>query len=266
MAQAQGTPISGSSLVAEPRDRSSDAVIGFGRSACIAALGGLIVGLPMGVLNRVVMRIVAVMNGPTPFETDFGAKVLNFTPEGTTFLIVSTTIFAIVPALLYVGLRRLLPGGVLVGGLAFGVILAAVYATVIVDSLAHDFRFLGEPMVSAAMFVGLFVLFGLLIAPVVTWVDRRFSRDVSDGIAALYAIVGGLIALVAATGLFRGNWSWLLVVPLGYAMAISAGERTGARWVAQRRRIGAVGFLTLALPLALGLADLADELTLIAKA
>jgi hypothetical protein len=264
MAQAQGGSIGETTLGAEPQSGSGEAFIDFGRAACIGALGGLGVGFVMGVVNRIVMRIVAVMNGPTTIETDFGATVLNFTVPGTLGLIVVTAIFGIVPGLLYVGLRRLLPGGLVVRGLVFGVLTGALYGSRLVDSTARDFRLLGVPLVSSAMFLGMFVLFGLLIAPVVARLDRRLSRAPSNRVSAVYAVVGGLITLIASQALFGGRWSWLLVVPLGFALAVSAGEQAGSGWIAHRRLVRGGGYLALALPLVLGLIDISQELRQIA--
>ena len=261
MAQAPRTPVGESSLSDQPRDKVGDAAIAFGRAAWVGALSGVGVGLLMGVLNRLIMRVVAVMNGPTAIETDFGAKVLNVTLAGTIFLIIVTVIFAIVPGLLYVGLRRLLPGGVLMGGLAFGALIAAVYGSTIVDSQARDFRLLGEPMVSAAMFLCAFVIFGLLVAPLAARLDRRLAGDPSGGASFLYTVVGSLIVLVAAQGLFVGRWSWLLALPLGFALAVSAGERRGARWIDHRWLVRAGGYVALAVPFALGLTEIGQELT-----
>jgi hypothetical protein len=262
---AQGRPISESSRSDRPRGASGAATIALARGAWIGAVGGLGVGLVMGVVNRIVMRIVALMNGPTSIETDFGAQVLEFTVGGTIFLVITTALFAIAPGVLYVGLRRFLPGGVLPGGLVFGVLLAAVFGTTIVDSLARDFRLLGEPVVSAAMFLGMFVLFGLLVAPVVARLDRRMSRDPSDGVSALYAAVT-LVALLTTPILFIGHWSWLLVVPLGFAVALSVGERSGASWTVRRRLIRAGGYVALAVPLVPGSIDVGQELAKIVRA
>ncbi len=149
MALDHESPMGASPVSDRPLDEFGEFGAGFmafGRGAWIGTVAGVGVGLVIGVVNRIVMRIVAVMNGPTSIETDFGAKVLNFTAEGTMFLIIATMLFAIVPGLLYVGLRRFLPGGVVVGGLAFGLLLAAVFGTVVINSQARDFQLLGEPV------------------------------------------------------------------------------------------------------------------------
>ena len=85
------------------------AYLAYGRAVWIGVVSGVAVGFLLGFVNRLIMRVVAVMNGPTPIETDFGAKVLNFTLEGTIFLIVATVIVSIVPGALYMVLRRLVP-------------------------------------------------------------------------------------------------------------------------------------------------------------
>jgi hypothetical protein len=107
----------------------------------------------------------------------------------------------------------------------------------------------------------MFVLFGLLIAPVVDRLDRKFARVPSDRVGGLYAVGGGLIALVAAQGLFAAHWSWLIVVPLGFALAVAAGERLGAGWTAHRSLVRASGYATLAVPFVAGMIDIGQELT-----
>ncbi len=268
MALDHESPMGASTVSDRPLDEFGEFGAGFmafGRGAWIGTVAGVGVGLVIGVVNRIVMRIVAVMNGPTSIETDFGAKVLNFTAEGTMFLIIATMLFAIVPGLLYVGLRRFLPGGVVVGGLAFGLLLAAVFGTVVINSQARDFQLLGEPMVSAAMFLGMGVLFGLLIAPVASRLDRGVSRDPSNKVMVLYSIVGTLIVLLGASVLLRGRWSWLLIVPLGFAFVVSASERTGAAWTANRRLVRLGGYLSLGVPLIAGVIDVGQELSKIAR-
>ena len=266
MTEAQGTHTAGTSVEDQPRDVTGEAAIAFGRAAWIGTVSGAGVGLLMGVLNRLVMRIVAVQNGPTDIETDFGAKVLNFTTEGTIGLIIGTTRVAVVPGMLYVGLRRRIPGGTMISGLVFGLLLATTFGAAIVDSRLRDFRLLGVPQVSAAMFLGMFVLFGLLVAPVAARLDTRVSRTPSDRVFAGYLLVAALMLLIGIQVVFKGPWSWLILVPLGFAMAVSAGERTGARWTEDRRLVRAGGYLALAIPFGVGLIDLVGELTLIARA
>lgn len=261
MTQAQGTQIGSTPVDDQPRDITGEAVIAFSRAAWIGTVSGAGVGLLIGVVNRLVMRIVALQNGPTEIETDFGAKVLNFTMEGTLFLIITTTLVAIVPGMLYVGLRRLIPGGVLVRGLVFGLLLAAVFGTAIVDSRLRDFSFLGVPQVSAAMFLGMFVLFGVLVAPIASRLDARVSRTPSDRVFAGYLLVAALMLLISISVVFKAPWSWLILVPLGFAMAASAGELTGAHWTEDRRLVRAGGYFALAIPFVVGLIDLVDELS-----
>lgn len=263
---AQVGPIGVPTDEAAPPDVAGEAFRAYGRAVWIGLLSGLGVGVVLGVANRLIMRVVAVMNGPTPIETDFGATVLNFTVGGTLFLIIATMLVAIAPGMLYVGIRRLLPGGTLIGGLTYGILLAVVAGTTVVDGDTRDFRFLGEPMVSAAMFLGLFVAFGLLVAPLAARLDRRISRDPSEKVVVLYGLVGGILVLIIGQVLFRGVWTWLLMVPLVFALAVTAGERRGDAWTRHRSRIRVGGYLALAVPFLPGLIDLGQELSLIAQA
>ncbi len=226
-------------------------------------MSGVAAGFLLGFVNRLIMRVVAVMNGPTPIETDFGAKVLNFTLEGTIGLIVLTAFVSIVPGALYMVLRRLFPSGTLASGLVFSVLLVAVAGTSIIDAQARDFSLLGEPMVSAAMFIGLFFAFGLLVALLATRLDRRVSREPTDRVSGLYAGAGGLILLLALPILFSGPWAMLLLVPIGFIVAVSFfwGPSSG-----HRRAVRLGGYLALAVPMVPGLIDLGQELSLIALA
>ncbi len=237
------------------------AYLAYGRAVWIGVVSGVAVGFLLGFVNRLIMRIVAVMNGPTPIETDFGAKVLNFTVEGTMFLIVTTVIVSIVPGALYMVLRRLFPSGALASGLVFAVLLLAVAGTSIIDAQARDFRLLGEPMVSAAMFIGLFFAFGLLVAMLATRLDQRVSREPTDRVSALYAGAGGLILILALPILFSGPWALLLLAPICYVFAVSFWPST-----VHRRAIRLGGYVALAVPIVPGLIDLGQELSLIALA
>lgn len=86
------------------------------RSAAGAGKGvfsGLVAGIVVGIGARVAMRIVALTAGIRP----------EFTIGGTLLILVSTAAFGMMLGLIFVAVRRWLPGSGLWKGLAFGLFL-----------------------------------------------------------------------------------------------------------------------------------------------
>src|SRR5439155_5600337 len=82
------------------------------RLASLGILSGLLVGLLMGIVARIAMRIVALV-------VDQG---LEFTVVGTLGILLVVSVASVLLGLIFVAVRKYLPGARLLKGLAFSVL------------------------------------------------------------------------------------------------------------------------------------------------
>ena len=130
------------------------------RLLAVGVLSGLVVGLGAALCARIIMRIIAMVLGHTPMLTT------------ATFVLLRTGLYhGILMGLLFVAIRRYLPGAGLLKGAVFGVLLLAL------ASLPFVLPFLGElqeaPVLSSALFAALFVATGIVEAAAVAQLERR---------------------------------------------------------------------------------------------
>jgi hypothetical protein len=148
------------------------------RAAGIGVLAGSAAGLLAGgVGGRGAMKVVALVAGPDARGrfTDNGNQIGAFTTETIFFLIFGAFLGAI-GGLLYMALRGWLPERTLWSGLAFGAILLATMGTATLDARNFDFRRFGNPALNVGLFAALFLLFGLLVAPLAARAERLIPR------------------------------------------------------------------------------------------
>ena len=259
------------------------------RAMGIGVLAGLAAGFVAGGLgSRVAMRISAIAAGPAMRGTftENGNRVGEITQDGTLFLVVfNGPIVGLFGGLVYIALRPWLPRAGRWRGLAFGALLLAVFGAVIIDADNIDFRLFGPPLLNVGMFAALFVLFGLIVAPLAERADRAFPavpprrrpRLRTFGAYALLGIaaIPGLLPVVVAVmvgALGRGEatasfrlglvlFLYLLLVPPSARMFLS---RTGRRLIrptdlglAGLRGTAVVAASVLAIPSLIGLVLLA---------
>jgi hypothetical protein len=165
-------------------------------------ISGVLVG---GVVGRVVMRVSAIAAGPamTGQVTENGNTIGQFTVAGTIALLIFVgglggTVASIVvagsdPWLTWMGPTQ---------GLGFGVLaLAMTGGGDPFDS--SDFFRLDPPLLNVAMFVGLHLLFGLVVFACYRLLDNRIPPP-SEEIQIGYVLVTtmGLLPLLLLTALF----------------------------------------------------------------
>ena len=219
----------------------------------MASLAGLIAGIVVGgLLGRLVMRVSGFTAGSALVgaRTSNGNRVGDITLDGTLALV----LFVGVPVGLVAGfgfaavepwIRRLRPWH----GLVFGAALFATFGFAVVDPTNVDFRLFGLTALNAAMFAGLFIVFGVLIA----WLFDRLRAAVGGSgvrarateIAAWLALGPAVVAtafIVVGSGL-EPLLTILLVLPFVIAAI--------ARWRGLPTRIG---YAALAVPLLAGAA------------
>jgi len=169
-----------------------------GRHVGAAALAGILAGLIVaGGLGRIAMRVAGFLSRPELIGTDTsnGNRVGEITFSGTLALALFTGIAAgIAGAALYASaepwLRRFRPWN----GVAFGVGLLLALGSFVIDPSNVDFRRFGSSGLNVAMFAGLFIAFGALVA----WLFDRIRRTI-DG-SGMGARGLEVIALIAAAG------------------------------------------------------------------
>ncbi len=254
------------------------------RAMGIGVLAGLAAGFVAGgVGSRLAMKLVALTAGPEVrgMITENGNRIGAFTAD-TGFLLFFGAFLGVFGGLLYVALRPWLPRSGRRRGPAFGALLLAACGTAIIERENFDFHRFGIPVLNIALFAALFVLFGLVVAPLADRADRAFPAvpprgPPRPGTLGAYALLatGGLLGLfpvgmAIGVGLLgRGEVSTdfrvalvlflaLLAVPL-IVRALQAGTgRHGGTpaGVAEGRRGSAAVVVVLALPVLTGLASM----------
>jgi hypothetical protein len=170
----------------------------------ISLFGGLMAGIIAGGIgSRLAMRVVAAL-APARDQgtlTDADAVVGAFRLEGTLFLLFTGGTFGLFGGLLYLALRRWMPGRAIGRGLAFGALLLLVFGSLIIEGGNPDFRRFVPSPVSVGLFASLFILYGLIIAATVERLDRHGGAPLRNR----YAVVGGYagIAVAGVVGLTR---------------------------------------------------------------
>jgi hypothetical protein len=147
------------------------------RAVGIGDLAGLAAGFVAGGLgSRLAMRIAAIAAGPDQrgVLTENENRVGEITLSGTLFLLFFGTILGLFGGLLYIAVRPWLPRSTRWRGPAFGALLLAVFGFVAIERDNFDFRRFGPALLNIGMFAALFVLFGLVAAPLAERADRAF--------------------------------------------------------------------------------------------
>lgn len=131
--------------------------------------------LAAGVGSRVAMRISGATGARCAgLLTENGNRCGELTLEGTMFLLLFGGIgFGVLGGVAYALLRPFLRGLGAWAGLAAGLFLLAVGGRLVLDPHNVDFTRFGTPLVNVLAFASLFVVYGLLVAPTVEWLDRR---------------------------------------------------------------------------------------------
>jgi len=124
------------------------------RLASLGILSGLLVGILMGLAARIAMRIVALV-------VDQG---LEFTVAGTLGIILVVSFSSVLLGLIFVAVRKYLPGAMW-RGLAFSVLLLVIVGlpSVLIPLLPTEDLSLGMPLLNKSMFAALPLIYGLTL-------------------------------------------------------------------------------------------------------
>ena len=144
-------------------------------------LAGMIVGVLIGGAgSRLAMFISGQVYlrqhpGGVIITESSGQTVGSFSWSGTFDLLVEGMFSGAVGGLLYVAIRRWLPGSARWHGAAFGLFLLLVAGSMTISSANRDFSRIGSAWINVGMFAMLFLLFGILVAPITERIDRWFT-------------------------------------------------------------------------------------------
>ena len=182
-------------------------LVGLGLLAGLAA--GFVAG---GVGSRAAMRAIALLAGREHYGeiTDADAVVGQITGEGTAFLLFFGTFLGVPGGLLYVAVRRWVPGTGIRKGLAFGGLLLLLFGSLIIEGDNPDFRQFVPSPVSVAMFAAIPILYGLIASAIVERLDRgggaaprnRFLALGGYAVLAVAVLVGAVRDLQALAEIF----------------------------------------------------------------
>jgi hypothetical protein len=227
------------------------------RALAAAGIAGVLVGVPAGLVARVVMKLSALAAGATAagVRTENGNVVGALTGDGTLALVIFAGLAPVgAGAILYVAVR---PWFLSLGrwrGLAFGLYLLAMTGTVGLDPFNGDFSRFGPAPLNVAMFAALFLAVGVALAPVTEWILARLSSG-RWGVVALGFLFGVLDAgLVLAIGTAT-IWSWLTgqQTSLGGIVVTLMLASAAVGLAARRGGPSRLSYAALGVPLALGL-------------
>lgn len=244
------------------------------RAAAVGSLSGLIAGvIAGGIGGRVAMRIVALTAGSADQGaiTDAEEVVGVMSAEGTIFLIIFAGVFTgMFGGLLYAAMRPWIAAAGPWKGLAFGAILLATLGWTVIERDNFDFHRFGYAPLNITMFAALFVLFGLLVAPLYGFFDERL-RPVSlrpAGIVGLAARGLGGLAVLGTVGALGGvsadgvEGLFTLLLPAYLLLAMPLAAAATARAAPRFERMTdlyrypaamTIAIVAIAVPVAIGL-------------
>ncbi|MCC6629208.1 MAG: hypothetical protein IT340_17605 [Chloroflexi bacterium] len=167
------------------------------RHVAVGAVAGLIAGIATGIAARLAMRLVVMATYRLPTQS----------MEGTILVLTLAALLGVTFGVLYIGLRRWLPGGWLTRGLVYGLgLLALPGFAFFVDGLSHSDSALreGPALLGIGLFSALIIGCGLAIAGAAAWLERAlpsldWDQRLPMAVVTLIALLGLGVALVFGT-------------------------------------------------------------------
>jgi len=165
--------------------------------ATVAA--GIVAGAAAGLGARVAMFIARLMNGSYNGQNTHASAINGqVTVSGTLSIVVTGVFFGVAGALLYLLVRRWVPGRGALKGLVFGLGLLLVGGSAVIDGNFEFFRYT-RPWLSVAMFAALYPLFGVVLAfASERWARRPQGRPSNTAAAVVGWAILGLVVLRGA--------------------------------------------------------------------
>ncbi len=164
----------------------------------VGTLAGASAGLVTSIGARVNMRIIALATGSA-----FGLSVATF------FILLAGVLYGILPGILYVGIKKYLPGARLLKGVTFGLLgslFIGLPIFLLPDSPENDFS-IGPPLLGRSLFTALPIIYGAILG----LVEQRLMLSVpgpgtSQKMVYLYVFIAILVlmSIVVALMLLLG--------------------------------------------------------------
>jgi len=190
-----------------PRSRSELGSVGHGlRLFGSALVAALLAGAVAGAGSRVAMWVLRWTNASHNGEvTHDNAVIGRFTMEGVVSLVVNGMFLGVPAALLYLLVRRWLPGRGWRKGIAFGMFLlvVGVQGITVEDENRYEYVRFASPLVSVPLFALLLPLYGVIAA---TLTERLGAGAQGPPRNRALAVVGR--ALLAAVVVVVGWSDW----------------------------------------------------------
>jgi hypothetical protein len=160
-----------------------------------AALGaGIVAGGVTGLGARLAMFVIRLQNDSHNGEvTHELATVGRVTLEGTVNLIVQGMVYGVAGVVVYVAVRRWMPGRGVVKGVAFGLFLLVVFGQALLDGNYEYFRYV-SPVQAVLLFAALYPLFGAVVG----LLTERWTRLPEGPPGNRIVAVAGWVVLGAA--------------------------------------------------------------------
>jgi hypothetical protein len=140
-----------------------------------AALAGAAFGIAAGVIARLAMRFLFLLN-PDTRGIIVGEQfpVGGFTAQGTGLILIMALVIGVIAGTIYGLARPALPRHSLLSGLIFGGWLVATFLGFLIEGENRDFRLFGPFAIAVGLFASLFVAFGIAVGVAV---DRTGSTE-----------------------------------------------------------------------------------------
>lgn len=166
------------------------------RLVAAGLLAGVVAGAAAGLGSRVVMFVVRLMNPSyNGVPTHANAEVGRITAEGMLSLVSEGIFYGLPGAVVYLTVRRWMPGDGLRKGAAYGLFLLIVAGPVVIDGSYEFFRYV-PTWISVGLFALLYPLYGLVVAPLTERLGNGKRGPPGNAVVAWpgYVILGGVLA------------------------------------------------------------------------
>ncbi len=207
------------------------------RLLVIGVTAGLAAGFLTGLWSRVAMRLSGFLTDDANrfIRTENNARVGDITLGGTLTLGAVGAALGILGGLLYLAIRRWLPGRSWVRALTYGALLLAVFGFVVMDPNNRDYQLFGPVWINVGTLSLSYVLFGLMVGLMADGLDRRLA-PVTIGASrrrlATYLIAGAPCAVLGGVVLLGGAVGLADVAPLVLAgLLLAAVAMPIASWL-----------------------------------
>jgi hypothetical protein len=234
------------------------------RLLAVATIGGFAGGFLSGIWARIAMRLAGALtiDRNRGLLTDNDAVVGHITLGGTMSIAMFGGVLGVIAGLLYVALRRWLPGSDRVRPLSYGVLLLGVFGFVIMDKSNPDYNLFGPAWMNVGSFSLAYLVMGYAIGSLVDWLDRRMTNPIaatrSNRANALrlvamapFASLGFVGLVMTAVGTAGIGAVVMLLIALSWIPVVRPGFRL--RLPVLVRNPVTFAYATLALPCLIGL-------------